>query len=319
MVEPTETENKETLDAFADAMLQIAKECRRAARARSGGPARDAGQAAGRGPGGQEPGRCGRSSGSPRRPRRRCEAAPPMRRRSPRCISSAQSSATMLSPSSRRAVASASSPGLGGSSSSWRSSSSTPSGRRWAPKRRGHGCAPHQVLGAGRSRVPSSSTCRGKTMMPAAAAGSSSRAGGSSTGSTSAGRPSSVSPMKPSVPVVARRREPVSGVLDDHLDLDLHRPAHRHHPGGEVDGEPTGTGRGSSPGTADDHHLAPAVPRGGKSPRRWPAARARRRRRACRGGSRRQARRTPRSGSRGRRPSARRTVHPGAVRRGASP
>ena len=41
-------------------------------------------------------------------------------------------------------------------------------------------------------------------------AGSSSRSSGSSTGSTSAGRPSSVSPMKPSVPVVARRREPVS-------------------------------------------------------------------------------------------------------------
>ena len=39
MIEPTETESKETLDAFIDAMIQIAKEAEENPEDRSGGPA----------------------------------------------------------------------------------------------------------------------------------------------------------------------------------------------------------------------------------------------------------------------------------------
>ena len=49
MIEPTETETRETLDAFVEAMLAIVREARRAARAAARGAARPARAAARRG------------------------------------------------------------------------------------------------------------------------------------------------------------------------------------------------------------------------------------------------------------------------------
>ncbi len=48
MIEPTETESKDTLDAFADALIQIAREAREEPATAQGRPAQRAGQAAGR-------------------------------------------------------------------------------------------------------------------------------------------------------------------------------------------------------------------------------------------------------------------------------
>ena len=57
MIEPTETEAKETLDAFAEAMLAIAREAREDPDARPRGAARPARRPARRGARGQAAGR----------------------------------------------------------------------------------------------------------------------------------------------------------------------------------------------------------------------------------------------------------------------
>ena len=66
MIEPTETETKEMLDAFADAMIEIAREAEDEPEPAQGGAAPPTGQAAGRGQGGEARGREVRVRGSSR-------------------------------------------------------------------------------------------------------------------------------------------------------------------------------------------------------------------------------------------------------------